>query len=1498
MTTLPFGVTLDPIDGGPNYYADNGLTYAAAAGWDNPSFFPVGPWQDNLATQSDANRWIDLGWNTSFGAGGNTNPAVLRANGIWMIQRAGGTTWTPIAGTGAETVGINAQDEPTTYSAFSTAISTTANALQDGRFWWLNNTTSILSYGGISGTPGSGSPAAMLYTPIATPDGTTRHIDVSSVDEYWFAGIRAPAIASSVEWSAGVIWNGSVAVTADQVQRGSNYGSMIDAERKITGGTTPIYAYIEDGGPYTQDTTAASYITPPELNWATWSSLIHGARGVIYFNDTFAYQGPGYSFWNMESAYYQAVQPGQTVSMYAQVKATDALIKQLAPVLNSPTAIGYATVNNPGYENGATQSLFSGIEVTAKDDNGQFYLLTDTRDSETQTNISATFTLADKNATSVTVVGENRTIAVTNGVFTDTYATGATVHIYEVNDGATTAATPSVTSVAPSPASGTEDPGSTITFAVNMTEAVTVAGGTPTFSLNDGGKATYKGGSGTNALTFSYTVGSTDSDVSSLAITAVNLPTGVTITDGAGNAADMTGALATFTGLSVDPPAAPTITGAVSGQMTRSEAPVGPFAKVTVADANVNATDTLTITLSGAGGLLTDGTGFSGLATTATPGVYTLSGTAAAITSELDALSFKPKVGAPNSSSTTTFTLSDLSSAYATPAADSSTSVIDGDPAVAPTIAGAISGQTTTSEVPVSPFANVTVADANANATDTLTITLGGAGGTLTDGTGFSGLATTATPGVYTLSGTAAAITNELDALSFKPTAGLPNTISTTTFALSNQSTAYAVSAVDSSTSVIDSDPAVTSPAVAPTITGAKAGQTTTSEAPVKPFSAVTIADANVNATDTLTITIGGAGGVLTGAGLSGGTGGVYTLSGMAAAITNELDALSFKPKAGIPNTTSTTTFTLSDTSSAGPTPKVDNTTSVIDSDPAVTSPAVAPTITGAKAGQTTTSEAPVKPFSAVTIADANVNATDTLTIKLGGAGGTLADGRGFSGLATTATPGVYTLSGTAAAITGELDALTFKPKAGLPNTTSTTTFTLSDTSSAGATPRVDNTTSVIDSDPAVTSPAVAPTITGTKAGRATTSEAPVKPFSTVTIADANAKATDTLTIKLVGAGGALADGKGFSGLATTATPGVYTLSGTAAAITGELDALTFKPKAGLPNTTSTTTFTLSDQSSAGATPRLDNTTSVIDSDPAVTSPAIAPTITGTKAGRTTTSEAPVKPFSTVTIADANAKATDTLTIKLVGAGGALTGTGLSGGTGGVYTLSGTAAAITGELDTLSFKPKAGIPNTTSTTTFTLSDTSSAHATPAVDSATSAIDRDPAVAPTMAGAVSSQTAMSKAGVQPFAKVTIADANAKATETLTITLGGAGGVLSGVGLSGGKVGVYTLSGTAARITSELDALAFTPTARAPNTTSTTTFTLSDQSSAYATLTVERLFVSDLTPGMVQAAHLAAVIARSSSGASGTTIPYTTQESLTLLGITQSPLEAHYKYGIVM
>src|SRR6516164_5146843 len=221
---------------------------------------------------------------------------------------------------------------------------------------------------------------------------------------------------------------------------------------------------------------------------------------------------------------------------------------------------------------------------------------------------------------------------------------------------------------------------------------------------------------------------------------------------------------------------------------------------------------------------------------------------------------------------------------------------------------------------------------------------------------------------------------------------------------------------------------------------------------------------------------------------------------GTAAAITAELDALVFTPIDGVPNTSVTTTFTLSDSSSAG-TSASNGATTVVDSDAAA-----APTITGTPTTPvTTTSETPVSPFAGVKITDANNGgtATDTLTISYTAADGTLEDGAGFTGLSGTA--GNYTLTGTAAAITSELDALVFTPIDGVPNTSVTTTFTLSDSSSAG-TSASNGATTVVDSDAAA-----APTITGTPTTPVTTtSETPVSPFAGVKITDANNGGTAT----------------------------------------------------------------------------------------------------------------------------------------------------------------------------------------------------------------------------------------------------------------------------------------------------------------------------------------------------------------------------------------------------
>ena len=109
-----------------------------------------------------------------------------------------------------------------------------------------------------------------------------------------------------------------------------------------------------------------------------------------------------------------------------------------------------------------------------------------------------------------------------------------------------------VYSVTASQKSGTLTPGITISFTVKLDETFTVTG-TPTLALNDGGTATYSGGSGSNALTFSYTVATTDKAVSALAITGVNLPSGATVKDAVGNTANLAGAVRTFLELGVNP---------------------------------------------------------------------------------------------------------------------------------------------------------------------------------------------------------------------------------------------------------------------------------------------------------------------------------------------------------------------------------------------------------------------------------------------------------------------------------------------------------------------------------------------------------------------------------------------------------------------------------------------------------------------------------------------------------------------------------------------------------------------------------------------------------------------------------------------------------------------------------------------------------------------------------------------------------------------------------
>ena len=159
-------------------------------------------------------------------------------------------------------------------------------------------------------------------------------------------------------------------------------------------------------------------------------------------------------------------------------------------------------------------------------------------------------------------------------------------------------ATPVISAIAETPSSGDLDAGKTVIYTLTISEVVTVntTGGSPTLSLNDGGTATYISGSGSNALTFSYTV-LAGQNTPDLVVSAVNL-NGAAVQDSAGNAANLS-----ISGLSQGSPQIDTTPPTVSSvTATAGDYDAGKVLTLTLNMSEaVNVTGTPTLTLNDGG---------------------------------------------------------------------------------------------------------------------------------------------------------------------------------------------------------------------------------------------------------------------------------------------------------------------------------------------------------------------------------------------------------------------------------------------------------------------------------------------------------------------------------------------------------------------------------------------------------------------------------------------------------------------------------------------------------------------------------------------------------------------------------------------------------------------------------------------------------------------------------------------------------------------------------
>jgi hypothetical protein len=158
--------------------------------------------------------------------------------------------------------------------------------------------------------------------------------------------------------------------------------------------------------------------TPESLRTEAWMSIIHGSRGIIYFVHLFR---PSF------------VEAGVLVDeeLLAGMTSLHAEIGRLAPVINSPTVVDGATVVSsvPASEDDMKSDALQPIALMVKRHEGATYLFTVRMEDTPATGRFAVKGLPAR--ATAEVLGEDRTIRIVNGAFSDEFE-GYAVHLYKI----------------------------------------------------------------------------------------------------------------------------------------------------------------------------------------------------------------------------------------------------------------------------------------------------------------------------------------------------------------------------------------------------------------------------------------------------------------------------------------------------------------------------------------------------------------------------------------------------------------------------------------------------------------------------------------------------------------------------------------------------------------------------------------------------------------------------------------------------------------------------------------------------------------------------------------------------------------------------------------------------------------------------------------------------------------------------------------------------------
>ncbi|MBV1779207.1 hypothetical protein KRR55_08785 [Paeniglutamicibacter sp. ABSL32-1] len=389
----PLGLPTIPWEGGGEYW--NAFDAPREAGWTDDSFFPITLWFNAIMSNEEVQYDKKLGFNTYIGLDPSTPYELFADNDAYWI---GGPLNDSFTADSKNWVGDFLGDEVDGRFDVDTGqqMMREASDLTEGtgRFRYTNYTQIVM---------------AQYMKDKDTETYVNDYSDVVSIDMYWYT----IPFCSQLPLQHAYLFT----LTESNCRTSSSYGKTMQALRErdvVDGKLQRLWQFVEilNGGPG-QDATYIEEISPGQLKGAVMNSLIHEARGIVYFNQSLSGDCLAGS----------VVRQSQVVEDYCGKKQVEAageinsLVHSLAPVLNSQSYV---------FDFG--EGLDTMLKV--KGDTAYVFSMLDDSHQTGERNFTVPEQLRGK---PVEVIGENRTILPNaDGTFTDTFEHEYTYHVYKV----------------------------------------------------------------------------------------------------------------------------------------------------------------------------------------------------------------------------------------------------------------------------------------------------------------------------------------------------------------------------------------------------------------------------------------------------------------------------------------------------------------------------------------------------------------------------------------------------------------------------------------------------------------------------------------------------------------------------------------------------------------------------------------------------------------------------------------------------------------------------------------------------------------------------------------------------------------------------------------------------------------------------------------------------------------------------------------------------------